>query len=182
MEDEGSSHAPAHRRHRRLTLKRALLVIIGLLVIGGAVTTFLILRGERPPLALPEKVHSKVTFPVYIPRRLPGNFQIAPESLAIAEKDVLVYQAKDSAETIMSFTEQKRPKDLNFTEFYHENMNEGKVLDNTPYPTFTGKTFDNKTNMLSIVTDETWILVTTRAPLTDAQWRAITDSLYKYKR
>ncbi len=137
---------------------------------------------SRPPVTISKDIRAKLSYPIYVPKKLPGNFHILPPSITIAEQDVVIFRAEDGTDSSITFSEQKRPKDLNFTEFYQQSIKDGKIIENsTTYPAFLGKTFDNKTNILSIVTPETWILATTRTPISQEQSLTLINSLYRYK-
>src|SRR5688572_30225851 len=142
-------------RPRRLMLTGA-----GVLLVAALLGVFVLLRGS-PGLEVPPDITAKAAYPIYLPRQLPGTYTVDPKRLTLIENGGVAFSDTDNTNTPIAFTEQKRPKNINFNEFYHQNIKDGKILDNMTHATFVGKTFDNKTNVVSVVTDETWIMATT---------------------
>jgi hypothetical protein len=130
----------------------------------------------KPGVTVPDHIAQKVSFPIYLPKRLPGNFQIVKNSFAV-EEDVLVFKATDSTGASLVFTEQKRQSTFDFTNFYNTNFKNTKTLSNVPFPSVYGKAERGPTKMLSIVTDETWLFISTLAPLDSEDMRTIATSL-----
>ncbi len=178
MEEVGVTLPRRRTGRRKALLYGGGLMLVLILAVGG---TLLWLQKNRPTVDVPESVSTNLSYTIYLPRQLPGTYTIDPDSFTRIEGDGVAFRANDNTETPIVFTEQRRPKTVNFSEFYLQNLKNGKVLDNMPYATFTGKTFDGKTNIVSIVTDDTWILATTAVPLTDEQIRKLGASFYPYK-
>lgn len=126
---------------------------------------------------VPTSIAQQAKSPIYIPKRLPGNYKVDKRSFAFADDaSTLVFQARDSAGSSLSFSEQPKPKDLDYEEFYKTNFEHPKTLNNVPYPSVWDKTSQGRVT-LSIVTDETWIMMVTGGPLDEEGLRLVGKSI-----
>lgn len=167
----------AHTDSRRLLPKRIvkLLIIVASVVVlaaagaaAGAIVASNILGGVKVPAAILQKAKSSV----YVPTKLPGAYVVVDDSYSF-EEDTLIFTASDSAGSKLVFTEQVKPKDLNFDDFYKENFKDAKTLSGVPYPSVMGKATTGDRTLLSIVADDTWVLVSTISPLSQDEMQAI---------
>lgn len=135
--------------------------------IAGGVVLFLVflgigafaaqkLAGPRPQI--PQSVAGKMKFPVYLPQKLPGTYQIEQDSFAIRESTIL-FGIRNKEGSTMAFSEQAKTANLDFPSIYKQQFKSSQKLNGTPYPSFIGKTNDEKMHLLSIETPETWILI-----------------------
>ena len=137
-----------------------------LLLALGAATAFAFMRSQsafEPPKAILEQAK----FPIYIPKKLPGTYTIDPDSYTF-EEEVVLFRAKDSAGGVIAITEQKKPANFNYDNFYATNFKGPKTINGTKYPTVLGSRSIGRAKLLSIVTDKTWIMVSTTSPVGDS--------------
>lgn len=169
---------PLTARKRRPPLVTSLIVLVGILVIVAVLLGGKLLLA--PSTAVPAEVKNKITFPIYLPKKLPGHYKVKPDSFGVQENSVLVFQAADDTGANIIFTEQQKPNDFNFTGFYNEQFKDAAELDNVPFSSTWGKSQTlSDTKLLSIVTDKTWILASTTAPLDEAGLQRIAASMHK---
>jgi len=88
-----------------------------------------------------------------------------------------MFQAGDGVDGTLTFTEQQRPKDINFGQLYKELFSDGRTLSDVPYPSVWGKTKDDRL-ALSIVSNKTWILMTSDASLKEDDMQRIVQGLH----
>lgn len=121
--------------------------------------------GVKPP---PE-ILEKAGFPLYIPQQMPGAYSIDPKSYNFDEDEkVFVFRATDTADGTIAITEQSRPSKFNPDDFYKSQLKDAKTVNNVKYPAVIGKGPIGGTTILSIVTDKTWVMVTTTSPIGDS--------------
>lgn len=171
---EDSSAAPPAQK-RRLTIP----MIIAASIIVALVAVIIILAIKLQAVAtvqIPETVARKVNFTIYIPTKLPDNYTIAENSFSYAE-NTLLFQAKDSAGSNIVFTEQKKPANLNFDDFYKQNISEARTLSGVSFPAVIGKAATGDRQILSAVREDTWVLVTTPSPINDDDFAKMAKSL-----
>lgn len=129
---------------------------------------------------IPVEITQQFAHPIYLPSQLPGNYEIIEKSFSIQE-DVLVFHAKDGAGGTIIFTAQPKPKDFKFEAFYSEQLTDAKTLNNVPFPSVAGKSTTNNSNVLSIVTNETWIIASTKSPISPDDMRVIAKDMERYR-
>lgn len=154
-------------------------LIAGLMLIAGA-GLFLWQQLSAAPVLVPDAVRQRVKSAIYLPKQLPGNYKIDEASFSVQEEDVLIFFASDGTGSRIVFTQQPKPKDLDFDTFYKEQIEEAKTLDGVQFPSVIGKTHDQTTTMLSIVTPETWVIATTRSPLSADDMKIIAKYTVRY--
>jgi len=161
--------------------KAKLISLISLAIVlgsGVAVASLLLADKQAPKVIVPAAITKEAGFAVHVPTVLPGNYTIDPDSFVLGEENSVVsYRAKDASGTSIIFTEQKRPAKFNFTTFYKQQMKDAITLDGVPYTSVVGKSAINDSQVLSVVTNDTWLLVTTEAPLSAGDLRVIAQSL-----
>lgn len=147
---------------RGTTRKNILLAgLITILVIVGFAAGILaaITLGSAPGVKIPVAIEEKVLFPTYLPEPLPKGYTLAENSFHV-EEGALLFQITQEQKKI-SFAEQTKPKDFDFNAFYQQQLTDTKNLRGAPHSSVLGKTQEGS-YLLSIVTDETWLLVTTQ--------------------
>lgn len=159
------------RLHKKRRLILTCTVIIVLTISGGLIASILL----RAPSVLPASIARQLPFPAYIPGELPGNFAIVEDSF-VYEAGVLLFKAEDLTGASIAFTVQQKPTNLDFATFYSEQFKDVKNLNDVPFPSVTGKT-QQGSSMLSIITDRTWILASSRSPLSQDDMQRIASSM-----
>jgi hypothetical protein len=148
-------------------MNKVLLTLLITLIVAGvgyfAYTNFVAKNNNIP--AVPDQITEKLQIPFYFPTWLPGTFILDKDSVEMQEGMVMVYSATDEERNRLFFSQQVKPKDFDFNEFYNTKMIAAKKLENTPYEAYFGTSLYNNTKILSIVTNTTWILMTTQAPI-----------------
>ena len=150
--------------------------IAGLLMIIAAVLAYKV--ATTPDYTIPNHITENAQHPIYIPKKLPGGYKIIDGSFAISE-EALLFRVEDSSGSSLAFTEQKRPQNFDFEQFYRDQMQSAKKLSGTPHPSVLGKSPSGDRFLLSIVTDDTWILVSTAAPLNEQDFTLIAKGIKK---
>ena len=161
---------------RRKFLIGATLVV---LVIGG--TGIFLLMHSTASTTIPPQVVQEAPFAIYIPSRLPSDYRIASSSFKyVPTQGVLVFSATDQIGDSIAFTEQAKPKKINFANIYSTLFKNSSELPDMPYPSTVGSTIDQQTTLLSIVTPTTWLLATTQANINDHDMQTIAQSVKQY--
>lgn len=178
FEDQKPNTATDKPSKRRYSLPdtRLMLVIIGVLTIAVLLLGVKLITASA--LRIPPDIAKQVTYPIFTPKDLPDGYTFVKESFTYSE-GTLIFRAEDSAGSAIAFTEQKRPKDFDFERFYQGQMENAKTLSNVPHPSVVGKAPTGDL-LLSIVTEETWILASSGAPLSDDALQKMAASLKKY--
>jgi hypothetical protein len=170
--DEEQPKAKSKARRKRWAIFGALplLVAFGIGILAAQLF-------GKSGLAVPDHIAQRASFPIYLPGRLPGNFQVVKDSFALQE-EVLAFKATDSSGASIVFTEQKRQPDFDFTGFYNNQLRDAKTLSNVPFPSVSGKARSGQASIiLSVVTDETWVFVSSPAPLSQEDMQIIAAGL-----
>ena len=155
-------------------------VVVCILAVGAAVGVGAAIFSHRKVgvASIPASVQTAVHFQLYAPTVLPGTFRISPTSYSLQENaSIVVFTATDETGSTINITEQAKPNDLNFANFYATQMQNTATLDDVPYSSVWGKSPDGGRNMLSVVTDTTWILVSSTAPITEDNMKDIAKGL-----
>jgi hypothetical protein len=174
---ESPTPEPTIVRRKRYALF-AVVGCITVLLLAASVLAYKIFTASGT--TLPTAIAQQVTFSVYLPGKLPGNYTIDRNSFSTGE-ETLIFQATDTAGGIISFAEQPKPKKFNFNKFYLEKISNTKTHSNVPHASVSGVLKDNQTKLLSIVTDDTWITVSTTAPLQTDDFQLIAANIRKTK-
>jgi len=149
-----------------------LLTIVALLIANGT------LGGSS--VNIPKNVTKNIKSTIYLPSRLPGNYKIDDRSFTTAEGgNVLIFNATDGVGAQLIFSEQPKPKNFNFEDFYQTRLRNVKTLSDVRYPSVWGKSLDGRV-ALSIVADDTWIFMVTSAPLDKEDMARIAASIDKH--
>lgn len=179
---------PTAEGHSGATVKKQALldrkaVFYGAIIIASALIVALVLIIvtilRQPSVSIPKAITQNSNLPIYLPDQLPGNYKLDEGSFDLAEKNsVLIFVANDGAGSKLFFSEQQKPRDFDFNDFYRNQLKETKTLNNVPYPSVWGKTADNRL-ALSVVTEDTWIVLATSAPLNESDLQKIVNGLHK---
>ena len=173
MENSVTS-APKRRRIIRVAA-------IAAAVLAAAAAAVIVWQITRTHIHIPQSVTRNVSFPIYIPQKLPHGYTIDESSFKyVPSENVLVFQANDQAGDTLVFSEQRKPSGFNFDDFANKQLIESKKLPNLPFSTTVGKTLDKQTMLLSIVTPTTWIIATTGAELSNQQFHDVAAAINKY--
>ena len=175
---EGEPKQAAKKRHLPKPNKKMLLIGGGVLALCLVVfAAFILFSG--PAVAVPKDIKQKVKSTIYVPAKLPGNYKVSENTFSMVEDDtVLVFEADDGVGAKLVFSEQPRPKGFNFENFYKGQFQNAKTLSGVPYPSVWGKAADGRL-ALSMVTDYTWVLMATSAPLNDDDMLRIAQGLQR---
>jgi hypothetical protein len=131
---------------------------------------------QRPP-AVPKAVAQKLLFPVYVPHSLPAGYQIDPDTFQ-SQAGVLLFVAKNSDGEKFIFSEQAKPQDFDLGQFYQKSLSNTRSLSDVPFATIFGQA-DQKTWLMSIQADATWVIVTTKSAHPESDFEAIAKRLRK---
>lgn len=173
---ETSPHPlPSRRRPKLIALIVGLAVLV-LAVLGA----FLMLQRPTSSAQIPKDITDWATFSLYVPSKLPSTYKVDETSFSKQEDTVVSFTARDSAGSTIYFTQQAKPKNFDFDTFYREQTTEPTTLSDVPFPTVTAKVQNNTTKVVSIVTDDTWILASSQAPLSESDMKTIAQGMQKY--
>ncbi|HEU5187389.1 MAG TPA: hypothetical protein VFT87_02695 [Candidatus Saccharimonadales bacterium] len=161
--------------YKKIKIAAGIAVLAGIAFAGGLGLAMVL----TPVMAkVPSEVKQKAGFAIFVPRNLPGTFAVAENSFSIQEEAV-IFRATDSAGEGMLFSEQKKPVDFNFNNFYDKQMKDVKVVDGTSFSTVLGKSVEQDVTLISIVAEDTWVLISSRMPLSHENAKTISQSLIK---
>lgn len=172
---EGADSETTIEKHQRWLRPVLVGVILLLCVVVGVLGWKLYTASQ---VSIPASIASKLSFPAYLPNKMPGNYRLNKDSIALQEDNtVLVFTAVDNTGSTITFTEQQKPKNFDFNAFYDNQLKDPKTLSGLPYSSVWGIANDGQSHMLSVATDSTWILVTTRAPLGEGDLKILAQDL-----
>ena len=161
---------PRTVKKRPPLFNKKLLIIYGAVVVTclSVIAILLVVTGTlggSSVVTIPDTIKTKFKSAIYLPNTLPGNYKIDESSFTLAEEDtVLVFNATDSANSKLIFSEQAKPKDFDFNNFHKGQFEDVKTISGVSYPSFWGKSVDGRM-ALSVITDDTWIIMVTSSPL-----------------
>lgn len=156
--------------------KKLIVAAVALVLVAFAAGAVVAQLFSEPGVSIPDKVAQKINFPVYLPRKLPGNFQIAKNSFTF-EEGALVFKATDGTGASITFAEQKRKTGFDFTAFHNSELKDTTTLEGVPYPSVVGTGKDGQTKILSVVAEGVWLFISTQAPLSPGNLQVIAASL-----
>lgn len=173
--DQGAS--PGKRAdHTRLVFWALVCAVI---ICLAAASVLIVQINHAKTTPIPKAITQAVKTPIYLPTNLPGNYKVDSDSFRLAENNtVLTFYARDGVGANLIFSEQPKPRDFKFDEFYKDNFTDARTISNVPFPSVWGKSLTNQP-ALSIVTEDTWVLVTTSAPLSHEDMSYIAAHIQK---
>lgn len=130
---------------------------------------------SQQALLLPAHITSQLKFTPHIPKQLPPGYALDISSTQV-DKGVLVLYLKNTADQQIVFTEQPRPTNQNFDNFYLQNIANSERMENVVYESVLGE-LPAGGYMLSVLTDATWLLISTGAPNGKAALRHIAQHM-----
>jgi hypothetical protein len=144
--------------------KKTVLTVAGSIVVIGLAGFVLFMFAADHKINVPPRITQNFKSTIYLPTKLPGTYQIDESSIMMAEDTALIFRAKDGSGADLVFSEQPKPKDFNYDQFYKSQLESPEILNDVPYPSTWSKISQGRVT-LSIVTDDTWIIMVTTAPL-----------------
>lgn len=172
---EETTTPPAPRQPRR---KAVLAGIIGVVIVCVLGAFYL---ASRQPVRIPGEATEGVTFPIYIPQKLPDGYKLDEKSFKyVPSEGVFVFQATNKAGDNLVFSEQGKPTSLNLDDFTGRQLIDARKLPNLPFSATTGKTLDKKNTLLSVVTDTTWLIMTTTSEVDNQELHDVAAGLVRY--
>jgi hypothetical protein len=160
-----------------LKIRPVYLMLVGAIVIVAAIAAVLAYKiNTANRIALPKAIASKITFSAYVPTKLPDGYKLAQNSFSVQE-GVLVFWATSKPNPIIAFSEQKKPKDSIIKQFLDEQISNTENINDLPFRTVIGQAPNGHTSIVSIVANDTWILISTDAQLGIDDTRTMAGSL-----
>ncbi len=164
-----SPPAPKKKPRPRAFVKATLLVATLVLMVGAG---FFLWIGPlsaifTPPSPFSPEVAEKVQAPLYYPAKLPGSYKIELGSITQPEPSVVVYAASDDSGNKLNFSLQKQPKGLNLNPLY-EALSDIKEVE-TKFGTVKYGTLEDNLDIVNVLADSTWIIVTSSRGQLDEQ-------------
>ncbi len=147
-------------------------VAVGLMVVHGMIVA---------SRHIPDEVTQAAPFHIYVPTQLPKGFKVNRSSYHyVSGEGTLVFELVNDAGDRVAFTEQGKPANADFKQIDREQMVDPKQLANVPYPSTVGKTLDQKTNVLSVLAGNTWVMATTTSDIDHESLRQVALGLKPY--
>lgn len=159
-------------------LKKPLLItacVVAMVAIGMVAGS--IIASSTLSVRVPDEIAAQARSSVYMPGWLPSGYSVDQSSFTFSE-DTVVFSAINPSGSRLIFAEQARPQDFDFDDFHNVQLQEPKVIDGSKYTSVWGKATDGRL-LLSVVTDETWIIMTTGALLSQEDLTRIVNGLKK---
>lgn len=150
--------SPHRRSKSKNKAKRAIVLIVALLLIGGSggLAFYQYSKGKQP--TIPELVRSKTEIPVLYPAKLPVGYKVVQSSFNITSGNVVAYYAEDGFGHRLNFTVQPRPANFDFEKFYTQ-----IISNSTRFSTPVGEGVVGRANghlLGSLATSRSWAIVT----------------------
>lgn len=159
-----------------LTGKRLLLfgaIIVCAVVVTG-ISAYMLLHKRTDPV--PESIKKSVLFPVYYPTQLPDGYQIESSSFQ-ANSNVLLYSIGKAGAQPIAVTVQSKPENFDFDNFHLKQMRSSREVLTGSGKAVIGLFGDKPTG--SLVTADTWVLVSANPQLPADQLEALMKSFTK---
>lgn len=186
MQDEAQSESvrqtPEPRRPRELRIRlpqfrlKTLLVLAVIACLAGIAALFLISNSSRDPF--PESVKQQAHFPLYYPTELPEGFRF-DQAAYDASVNVMTYDYSTPDGNRIYFSLQPKPKKFDFDRFNKKQLT-GTSQVETPVGTATVGVLQEQT-VSSVVTDKTWVLITSGEKVSLQQLQQVSQSLRPVK-
>lgn len=153
--------------------------IIGLVLFVGAAAggAAIAVLNAPAPVVIPKAIIEKTLFTLYVPDTLPAGYFMPGGAVSTEESTTLFYITNGPKRII--FSEQAKPKDFDFANFYERQMVQPKNLERVPYPSVLGMTREAD-KLLSVVTPDTWVLVSVVGDVSEDELRFVARHLRKY--
>ena len=162
------------RPTRLPTSVRMSLLVVGVLVLGGAGGVGIAWHVNRQKTELPAAVTQKVAFKPSV-TKLPDGFTIDAAS-AETEDGVLAYVAKNAAGESLVVSEQPKPTAKKIASFETENIQQSQSVSGARYPSMIGDAPVGG-KIVSITTDTTWLIISSTSAQAEANLRFIAINL-----
>ncbi|HSX01945.1 MAG TPA: hypothetical protein VLI05_01380 [Candidatus Saccharimonadia bacterium] len=152
-----------------------LAVVIGLIAGGVIIGTCLV----WPKSHIPSTYVQQTLYPVYWPARLPAGYRVDMTSYQVQDKALIfVARAPDGRQLVV--TEQAKPINFDFANFYQQQLVNAKTLAGMPYTSVLGSPVGSTaTALLSITTENTWLIITSRHTLSEQDARLMASHLQR---
>ncbi len=165
-----SSHRLKPVRRRRIAVITAgILILIGIIAAGGG---YMLLT--KPRDVIPSRISNQVLFPLYYPTDLPNGYVVNERSFEVTEQ-VVSYRLESPSSPQILISQQPRVASFNYDEF-----NTQKVGNPSAVLTQYGKAVigvGEAGKIASLVTDKTWIFMTSDGETSDATIRRLMESI-----
>lgn len=155
------------RRQKFLLIACAALTLI----IAGITWVWL-----RPHDPIPTDIRQSANFSLYYPTKLPKDLMLDKGSFSYGNK-VVAFVVKSGDKKIF-VTEQAKPADFNFEQFYQDKLDESTEF-TTTYGKAASGTVNQNTRVVSLVTNGTWVFLNTMSDVSFDQLEVITKALVK---
>jgi len=162
-----SAAKPAKQEHRKAITGAVALVFMVCLI-----AAWLVFYNSSKDL-IPAQTRSAVSFPLYQPHTLPKGFHLDQDSFK-ASADVVTFTISYAQGKQLAITEQIRPAQFDFDGFY------GQFSNRKAMTTGIGKAVlgsFNDSDLASIITDRTWILLRATSGIDQAQLEALVSGM-----
>lgn len=159
------------------------IIFVVLAVVVAAIGIWVYSKLNPPPVTIPQelvKENEEKKLNEYLPGWLPGTYEIDKDSFSRQEGQVFVFSATDSERNRLFFSQQPIPKDFDFDRFYKTQVIDPVLLENVPHESVYARSIVGKTIILSIKTEDTWIMMTTTAPIDQVMAQKIAQEIHRY--
>lgn len=154
--------------------------LIGVAILLTILAIFLALKvSSVPAFTIPSHFTDSLQYQIYVPSKLPSGYKVNASSFMTAE-GTLIFQAEDGSGSSIHFSQQQKPQNFDFDKFYLEQMEDAKRLEKAPHQSYIGKSSSAHRNLLSVVVDDTWVLVSTNATFSEQDYINIAKGLKRY--
>lgn len=161
-------------KHRKIILIVCGVLLLLSVIAGGTV----LLLQQRSVSPFNETISSSVNFPLYYSKELPEGYQLDEDSVSF-NKGVVVYSisSKDGNKKLF-VSQQKRPEGFDFEGFNTDKISEAYEIQ-TPNGTATIGVVNDTTQVISVVSGETWIFANTPDDMPSADIEAVARGLIR---
>lgn len=131
----------------------------------------------KPSVKIPQAISDKLLFTPYIPQYLPAGYMVDTTTFTHKES-ALLFAARNESNNTIAISEQSLPKNFDTNSFYESNMKNPIRLKNTEFETIFGSKNGQPGSIIGVTTnDNTWVVLSSTAPLNNAEARQITAGL-----
>lgn len=162
----------------KLRSRRGLIIfsILLMTIVLATVFSIFIFTKDKVEDPIPSSIKQKVGFSLYYPTKLPDEFRF-DEIAYDSEAKVVTYSYSATGGKRLYFSQQKKPDNFNFDDFRNKQLAGSTQLD-TNLGKATIGLLQNQTTS-SIVTDDTWILISVGGDINIDQLKEVSQNLAK---
>lgn len=142
----------------KLNLKKIVLIVVGLLIIGAAIAgSWYVWGRDKNPLYA--YIQKGSTYPLYYPNKLPNGWELGPDAVTVSSATISYrLQEKQNTQNYIVVTLQPPSSTFNASKYYQDSLRGVIQVPTTLGEATIGKGWQSGKQIGSLQTTKTWIL------------------------